>query len=359
MAEPLAYGFIDHEHVTEELITTIGEQAIYESVIESARYHSEQIQNILSQLVTVSATYKELVKVPNTADLQPITDFTQPDPVRFLGQYDQGYPMFRAGIGMGMNRVSRATMTVGEANRQTLEMLKADARWMKRHILAAMLQNTSFTYTDETYGALTVQPLANGDSVKYQKMDGAYETANHYLAQANTIGDGNDNPFPGIYNLLMDYDANRMGQVITYIHDDQRDDIEDLTGYVPISDSAIILSTATDQLNVASIPDPGFGDEIIGRVNKNWICRCSAIPSGYMISVVIGGSMPVVHQRVMPVASLQGFFQEQANPDGNLSKVSLIRYAGFGVRNRIGAVCTRIGNGVYAAPTGYAAPLAG
>lgn len=359
MAETLAYGFVDYEHVAEEKITTIGEQAVYDAVIESARFHSEQIQALLSGFVTVGTLPQELVKIPNSGDLQPVSDFTQPDPVRFLGQYTQGYPIFRAGIAMGMNRVSRATMTVGEANRQTLEMLKADYKWMRRHILAALFTNTSFTFADEEYGNLTVQPLANNDSVKYQKVDGSYATANHYLAQANAIDDGSDNPFPTIYSRLQSYASNRGLPVITYIHDDQQASIEALTNYVPISDSAIILSANSDQLNVASIPDVGIGEEIIGRVDRNWICRCSLMPSGYMLSTVIGGGMPVVHQRNMPQPELQGFFNENASPDGNLSKVSLIRYAGFGVRNRVGAVVTRIGNGTYAAPSGYSAPLAG
>lgn len=359
MAENLAYGFVDYEHATHEKITTIGEQAIYEAVIESARFHSEQIAALLSGFVSVGSNPQELVKIPNTVDLQPITDFTQPDPVRFLGQYTQGYPMYRAGIGMGFNRVSRASMTVDEANRQTMEMLKADYRWMRRHILAAILAKDSFTYTDEVAGAVTVQPLANGDSVKYMHVDGSYTTANHYMAQANAIDDGSDNPFPTIYSTLQSYGSNRGLPVIVYIHDDQEDSITGLTNYIAISDTALILSQNSDQINLAAIPDVGIGEQIIGRVDKCWICKCSMIPTGYMISTVIGGGMPVVHQRNMEQPELQGFFNETANGDGNLSKVSLMRYAGFGVRNRVGAIATRIGNGTYAAPTGYAAPLAG
>lgn len=359
MAENLTYGFVDFEHSTNEVITTIGEQAVYEAIIESARFHSEQIQNILSGLVGVSTVWQELVKIPAEADLQPISDITQPDPIRFLGQYTQGYPIQRAGIGFGLDRVSKHTMTVGDANRQTLQMLKADAKWMKRHILGALFNNASWTFSDKIHGDLTVQPLANNDSVKYLKADGSYAVAQHYLAYANAIDDGADNPFPDIHTLLSNYDSNRGKPIITYVHADQVESIEALTNYIAVADNAIVQSISSDTVNVGSIPDPGLGEEIIGRVDRNWICKCAAMPSGYMLSCVVGGELPVVQQRNMPVPALQGLFNEQASPDGNLSKLSLIRYAGFGVKNRIGACCTRIGNGTYAAPSDYTTvPLA-
>lgn len=359
MAENLTYGFVDYEHSTNEAITTIGEQAIYDAVIESARFHSEQIQKILSGLVTVSTVWQELVKIPSEADLQPVSDLTQPDPIRFLGQYSQGYPIQKAGIAFGLDRVSKHTMTVGDANRQTLQMLKADAKWMKRHILGALFTKDSYTFTDKVHGALTVQPLANGDTVKYQKKNGAYETANHYLGYANAIDDGADNPFPAIHTLLTAYDSANGKPIITYIHDDQMASIKALATFVAVPDTAIIQSISSDTLNTSQIPDPGIGEEIIGRADGHWICRCAAIPSGYMLSCVVGMEMPVVQQRNMPVPALQGLFEEQANVDGNLSKLSLIRYAGFGVKNRIGAVCTKIGNGTYSAPSDYTTvPLA-
>ena len=61
--------------------------------------------------------------------------------------------------------------------------------------------------------------------------------------------------------------------------------------------------------------------------------------------------------RQYPSTALQGLFTENHSPDGNLHESRFIRYAGFGARNRIAALVYRIGNGSYAIPTGYTAPL--
>ena len=44
--------------------------------------------------------------------------------------------------------------------------------------------------------------------------------------------------------------------------------------------------------------------------------------------------------------------------DGNHIVTRLIRYAGFGVADRVGAVCYYVGNATYQVPTAYDAPLA-
>jgi len=44
--------------------------------------------------------------------------------------------------------------------------------------------------------------------------------------------------------------------------------------------------------------------------------------------------------------------------DGNHMENRVIRYAGFGVSNRVGAVCYQVGNGTYQVPSAYNAPLA-
>ena len=62
--------------------------------------------------------------------------------------------------------------------------------------------------------------------------------------------------------------------------------------------------------------------------------------------------------REYPAASLQGLFTENHSPDGNLQEYRFLRYAGFGVYNRVGAVAFRVSNGAYAVPTGYTTPVA-
>ena len=96
--------------------------------------------------------------------LQPLDEWGNPLPVKDEGYYDVAFPIQRGGTAWGTNRESRAMMTVAEAQRFTLGALRRDADWMRRHFLAALFDNTTWTFQDDFKGAFTVQPLANGDA---------------------------------------------------------------------------------------------------------------------------------------------------------------------------------------------------
>ena len=104
--------------------------------------------------------------------------------------------------------------------------------------------------------------------------------------------------------------------------------------------------------------DRGIGDEVLGKVDGIWVVEWSFLPDDYGIVVARGSSTPVLGMRQYPAPELQGLFTENHSPDGNLLARRFIRYAGFGVWNRVGAIAWRVSNGAYAIPTGYTTPLA-
>jgi hypothetical protein len=75
-----------------------------------------------------------------------------------------------------------------------------------------------------------------------------------------------------------------------------------------------------------------------------------------MIAQAIGAGA-VLGARQYPASELQGYFVENDAGDGNLRKTKMIRYLGFGALNRVAALAYRVGNGSYAIPAGYTAPL--
>jgi hypothetical protein len=93
------------------------------------------------------------------------------------------------------------------------------------------------------------------------------------------------------------------------------------------------------------------------RSTACWAVEWKRLPDSYIVSVATGAD-PVVGMREHPETELQGLFPEFQNVDGNRQLYKFIRYAGFGVLNRVGACVMRIGNGSYAIPSGYTAPLA-
>src|SRR5690606_9465239 len=120
-------------------------------------------------------------------------------------------------------------------NRATLEMLGDDADWVKRHILAALLTNTSYTYEDPEHGDLVIQPLANGDAVTYPKRGSTVETDTHYLAQAAAIG-ATDDVFATIYDEIMEHPVNAGADVVVYVPDGNVASVVAMTNFRAVTD---------------------------------------------------------------------------------------------------------------------------
>ncbi len=352
MANTLAYGFLDYAQLVKERLTTIGEEAVYRAVQDSANEHTRQINALLDSMVLRTTLHKVRYKLPGSGTLQPLDDNGNPIPVREEGYYDVAFPIQGGGTAWGDNRVARALMTIEEANRQTTEAMKRDSDWMRRHVLAALFDNVAWTYTDSLYGSLTVEPLANSDSVVYVTKGGSTAADNHYLAQTPSIDDDN-NPFDDIYDELIEHVGNEP-PVVVYVPTNLKASIKTLTNFIEVADVDVLKGSASDRL--ANEIGIALGDEILGKTDKVWLVEWRALPSSYMIAHAVGGG-PVVYQREHESDTLQGFFAEQADPDGNRREYRMLRYCGFGVYNRVGAVAYYVG-GSYSIPSGYDAPLA-
>lgn len=348
----ISYGFINLEHMFSQRAVEAGEMTVYTAVQESAAEHTRMVNALMASLVMPTEKYMERFALPGAGTLQPLDENGNPLPIAEGGYYDVAYPIQGGGTAWGANRIARALMTVEEANRQTVEALKKDADWVARHVMAALLDNATWTYDDKEHGNLTIQPLANGDTVTYVRTGGGASTDDHYLAQAAAISDA-ANPFPTIYEELMEHPSNS-GPVVVYVSSSLVPAIEGLTGFVPADDPDIALGANADQLN--AMIDRGLGDEVIGKANKCWIVEWRRLPAGYMVAHAQGAGA-VLGMREYPAPELKGLFTENHSSDGNLRETRMIRFAGFGVMNRVAALVYYVGGGAYVIPTGYNAPL--
>lgn len=362
----IRYGIIGAAEVQSELITTVGVESVMSDIVTATGEYNRQREVLLNSWSIQTNLHTMRHYLPGSTTLQPLDDFGNPQPQHEDGYFDVAFPIYGAGYAFGTNRVSRALMTIAQANRQVSSAFRADADWLRRHILSAVFTDTTRNYADDTYGTLVVQPLANGDSdTTYVKRDGTSATDNHYLAQANSIGNGADNPFSTIYSELDEHPSNS-GPYVAYVASDLVSDIEALTDLIEPDDPSLITSDTTTRLRVGLNPDVSdyqqvqdfilFGQRYIGRANGVHIVEWSSIPSGYIIAHSIGAGA-FLARREYPSAALSGFFPEMADLDGNTMINRWLRYVGFGVINRIAAVAMRIGNASYAEPNGYVAPL--
>lgn len=355
----ISYGFVTLQDQFNQRVAEVGVERIWTAIDESAAEHNRVLTELMAAMIEETTSAQEQFELPGGGTLQPLDADGNPLPVKPSGSYQVAYPIQGAGTAWGSNRVSRAMMTVREANRLTVDAQEKDVNWLRRHILAAVLDNTSWTFVDEVgpdgskgLGSITIQPLANGDSVVYTKKGGDTATDDHYGAQAAAIDDSN-NPYDDIYSDLVEHPSNS-GPYVAYIASSLKSATQGLAGFVPVVDPDIAPGSGSDSLR--SQISRGFGDEVLGKTDNMWIVEWNILPAGYILAHARGGG-PVLKMREYAAPELQGFFREAHSPDGNHQEERMIRYAGFGCGNRIGAYVYYVGGASYVIPTGYATPL--
>lgn len=356
----VAYGFVSLQDLYTQRVQTVGPQRVFDAVQASAAEYNRVVTALLAEMAERTVDAQVQMELPGDGSLQPLDADGNPMPVAPSGSYTVAFPIQGAGTAWGTNRVTRAMLTVEEANRNTLDAFQKDADWIIRHLLASVFDNVEWTYEDKVgpngskgLGTITVKPLANGDTVTYvRKGATAPATDDHYLAQASAIDDSN-NPFETIEAELLEHPSNT-GRILCYIPTNLKASIVALSSFKSVADPNVAYTTTELATNVPSV---GPGEEVIGYIEgtKCWIVLWSAMPSSYIYAKMEGKA--IVKMREYPATELQGFFPEAHNVDGNHYVNRFLRYAGFGVADRVGALVYRIGNASYAIPSGYDAPL--
>lgn len=360
MANDVAFGFIQQEHLFAERITDRIIPTIQTAVLLSAQEHTRELNNMLAELVQRTTEYTLNYQLADGGELQPLDDDGNPRVTRPSGTYTCGFPIRGGGDAYGTNRVSRAKMTVADLNRITLNMMTKDARWMRRFVLSALFTDVAYTFTDPEHGDITVQPLAiTSDGVTYVRVNGDASTDEHHYAQASAI-DSTHDPFPTWYTELNEH-PNNSGPYVAYIPTNLKQAVIDLPDFEPARQGQIMygadittsgVSVNSDQTGQNS-PIAGLGNNYLGYHNSGvHAVEWSSLPDSYGIVTARGGD-PVLGMREHNEPELKGFFPEPFDFDGNHMGIRFIRYAGFGTMNRVGALAFRIGNGSYAIPTGY------
>lgn len=351
MADNVLFGFVGLEHLFAERVTEVDVRVINTALAQSLDEHNRITNGLLSAMVDRTTERTRRFTLPGTGELQPLDEWGNPLPTRPAGYYTVGFPIQGGGDAHGDNRVTRALMTVQELNRHVIDIQERDARWLRRHALAALLDNASWTFADPA-GDVTVQPLANGDTVTYNVVGGSFATDDHYLAGTAVTAD----KMATIRRELTEHLSNAGGgPIIAYANGNFVDELAALDEFVEVGDPDINEGANSDVL-VGQL-ERGFGDEVVGKIARVWLVEWSALPDDYLVAHQVGRT-PLA-MREYPSAALQGLFRESHSPNGNLNEERYIRYAGFGVQDRTAAVVWYKGdNTTYAVPAAFNAPLA-
>ena len=350
MANQVLYGLSNYADVAQRLVTEVGVGLVNSAVQQFVQEHTRQLDALTSLFVDRTTDFKLRFTTPVAGRLQPLDENGRARPVLAYAAYDVSWPLQMAGTAWGANYIAMQKMTVQQVNDLADARAVEDTRWMRDHILGSLFYNTSWTWNDPVHGALTIQPLANGDSQTYGMLlgDDVRATDTHYLAQAAAIADA-ANPFPTIAEELNQHPENS-GEVVVFVPTGLLGDIRGLTNFYPVRDNNISEGTATATLTgTLGVSVPG---ELVGYVDGCWIVHWRYMPANYMIAVTTDGERPL-RMRQEPEASLQGFQFVATRPDYPYEERQFLRIAGFGAWNRVGALVYRIGNASYAVPAPY------
>jgi len=359
MPAEIAYGFVGLQQLFNKRVAEVGIPRTFEAIQQSVAEHTRLVNTLMGALVERTTIAQEMFELPGSGTLQPLDEVGIPRPTDVGGRYQVAYPIQGGGDAWGRNRVTSALMTVEEANRHTIEAQNKDADWLARHIIAALLTKDSWTFEDKVgadgtrgFGNLTIQPLANGDSTEFPRINGQPAPANHYTAQAVAI-DAANNPFPSFYSTLTGYPGQKNSPVVAYIPENLETAVTSLPTFYEVEDPDIRAGANRDVLT-GSI-DMGIGDEVLGKVDKVWVVLWKRLPDNYLFAHARG--QRVLKMREYPAPALQGLFTESHSPDGARMETRVIRYAGFGVANRVAAMAHYVGGASYVNPANYTAPL--
>ncbi len=361
MATNALYGYLQQKDLLSALVTDSNVPVLNEAIDNYIAGVTAEINAMSSLFATPTTKFKEKFLSMSVARSQPVDEFGKAVPIKPSGSYDVAYPIQGSGLSFGADYVTRAKMTGADVARIISTLTDGDARWMRDHIFGGLMYGTSggsgWTFDDPINGSLTILGLANGDSQLYVKSGGAIETDTHILAQANAI-DGSNNNFTSDADDLREHPENS-GEVIAFIPTGLKASVMALTEFVRASDPNVTVGTSNSVLTGdLGVTYPGT---LIGYLEDAgvWVVEWKNHPASYYTMIMTGGERPLGF-RQDPETSLQGFVRVTDGTDAAnypFYDSQYLRRAGFGARNRVGALVRRVGNGTYAVPTNYGSPM--
>src|SRR5688572_29223632 len=210
MANYALYGLWDQQDLDPNTpASEISRDLLIHAVEETTATHNAEISTLLGLFCEPTTEYQQSYRSGGANFLQPLDEDGRPLPVKGRAQLTVAYALKMGGTAAGSNFVTHAKMTAADFDAQVGLMLQGDVAWIRRHLLAALMTNTSvgWTFADPIYGNLTIKGLANGDTDLYVNATESPATDDHYYAQSAAIGSGN-NPMTTIQTELTEHPDN-------------------------------------------------------------------------------------------------------------------------------------------------------
>lgn len=356
------FGHLNVSDTDRVFNATVGQRVIFEAANEYINRVNAELDQVLSIFVEeTTSEYKRRYRLPGGGHLARRGSDGRYPAVKAYGYWDVAFPLEDFGAQMAGNDVDMAYMTMQELDRHLDTIVAQNVNTVRFEMLKAMLNNTQDTFSDPLWGSLSIEPLANGDTVTYPPVLGSESEAtdDHYLESSyasSAISDTND-PFVTIVDELEEHFGTGTGgeNIAVFINNAQRAKTEDLTDFDPVPDRFVRTG---DNINVP------FGWEALSRVGRVigrhghgcWVVEWRWIPANYMLGLHLEAPAPLV-KRVDPedTGLYRGGLHMVTRDEEFPFEGSFWRHRfGLGAGNRLNGVVMELGTGgSYDIPSGY------
>lgn len=354
---PVLYGFHNLQDVLDQRAAEVQPRILSDAVELSRQLHNQEIDQSLVLLASRGTDVTIGYNFIGEGELQGVDEWGRPDPIRFLPPAQRWFPIRMAQASIGLNWVLSQKMTVQEVNDRLVTMFAADAKWMRRQLLAALFTNVDYAFNDPQYGSgLLIKGLANGDGELFiRESTGVAGGDTHHIGSATgTFAEGD---LLTLRNEVVEHPENggANAQVCVLLSTTPAAAALNFVNTLDAPDPNITLGTGQAQyvgsaFNAA--PGRAIGYNSFAQVHlRQW----DRLPDNYAVAITNAGDPPL-RMREDEEASLRGFGEIPGRQDMPYLMRTWSRRAGFAGWNRVGAAVMRTNNTTYAIPSGYGAP---
>lgn len=354
------FGALNINDTDRVFVSTLGQQVVYDAINQVLDQHNRDLAAAMSVFVErETEDYKLRYKLPGGGRLQRLTgNASEAGAVKATGSWDVAFPLEGFGAQIAAGRVDYAYMSVADLNRHLSTVTAQDINTVRFEMLKALLNATAATFVDPLWGSLTVQRLANGDSVVYPPVLGSETEATdtHYLESgyaAASISDTN-NPLVTIRDEIEEHFGTATGgnNLVVFINNAQTAKIKALANFDEVPDRFVRSGANVDiPVNLPSVPG-----QVLGRCDGSWVVEWRWMPANYMLGIHLDAPKPLM-VRVDPsdTGLARGLSLVAEDATYPLQRSHYEHRFGFGVGNRLNGVVMELGTGgSYTTPTAYA-----
>jgi len=354
------YGVLGVADTERIFLNTLGQNVVYDAVNEYMAMHNAELAQTLGVFVGETTTdFKRRYFLPGGGRLQNMGFAPQSAPAaaKTSGSWDVAFPLNEWGAALAGTRISYAYATVQDLAREVDGIRARDVATVRFEILNALLGSTQTTFVDPINGSLSIEPLANSDSVVYPPVLGSETeaTENHYLSAGyavSAISDTND-PYATIVSELEEHFGAPTGgsSIVTFIPPDVTAKTQALTDFVAVTHQNI--QPGDDISTVLGLP-AGMPGRVLGHVSGSWVVEWRYLPATYVIAIHMDAPPPLT-MRVDPSYTGLGSGLQLVSTNSKYPFTESFYSHRFGVAcgNRLNGVAMLISAAGWSVPTGY------